>query len=201
MPDREIGINMPMQSLEYLLRLDPSSNQRFIQVQEIAERCDVSTSLLEQHLDWLYKAEDDKMVEDRINKIYCISPMENRMRYRMLAAGIIFIQQFRYKLGRADFRIHPNRILEVDGDSTHGNYMNGYTFYGKSVESVKLKDRQQTEYLQNQGFSVIRFWSHEVYSDIKACINKIIQFVTSFTFVSFSQSFFAGIKIRDKGDI
>jgi maleate cis-trans isomerase len=73
--------------------------------------------------------------------------------------------------------------------------MNGYMFYGKSVESVKLKDKQQTEYLQNEGFSIVRFWSHEVYNDIKA------QFVTSFTFAPFSQSFFVGIKLSDKGDI
>jgi hypothetical protein len=79
--------------------------------------------------------------------------------------------------------------------------VNGNNYYRKSVESMKLKDRNQTEYLQSRGFNVIGLWSSEIYIDIKACLNKIIQFIASFTFTSFSQSFFAGIKLRNMGDV
>lgn len=60
-----------------------------------------------------------------------------------------------------DFVCFPNRlIIEVDG-SQHG-------------EPDKLKkDEQRTEWLESQGFSVIRFWNHEVLEDADTVVETI----------------------------
>jgi very-short-patch-repair endonuclease len=205
MPLVEIGIKIPMAQLESLLLTDPFSEGRAIEVQEIASMYDIDTYILEQHLQWIER--NDMTIEQKFNKIYSISPLETRMKYRMEAVAMKFRQQFNYRYGRADFFIHPNIILECDGDSTHGYGKYAHTLAnGQSAEPMHYKDARQTEYLKSQGFNVIRLWGHEIWNKHRRSMRKLMRFVTSFgadiqafqvTSKSFTGSFFASFTLLE----
>ena len=58
-----------------------------------------------------------------------------------------------------DFLSHDlNLIIEVDG--------------GQHVEQESY-DKQRTEFLEQQGYKVLRFWNNEVLEDLDAVLEKI----------------------------
>ena len=76
--------------------------------------------------------------------------------------GLSFEFQWEYKLGIADFKL-GNTVVFADGNYWH-NFPEGWE-----------KDKIQTEYLQQLGFRVLRFWESELNSDLKACVDRILE--------------------------
>lgn len=93
-----------------------------------------------------------------------ISSIETKLAEALKENFIKFEQQWKYKLGIADFIIKPYIIIFVDGDYWH-NYPYG-----------DLKDKIQTQYLQQQGFIVLRFWERDILSNL----DNIIRIIKSF---------------------
>ncbi|GLS34006.1 Very-short-patch-repair endonuclease [Mesorhizobium albiziae] len=61
----------------------------------------------------------------------------------------------------ADFACLRSRlVIEVDGDQ-HG------------WETAKRRDNHRTRFLQSQGFTVVRFWNHEVLREIESVLETI----------------------------
>jgi len=69
----------------------------------------------------------------------------------------------------------------VDGDYWHCNpklYASSQMICGKGIaKNIWKYDKQQTTYLKNQGWVVLRFWENEIHRDINKCIDKIKEVV------------------------
>jgi len=94
------------------------------------------------------------------------SSIEKKLANYLIENKISFICQFKYKLGVADFFIKPNLIIEVDGDYWH------------NLPNVKERDKRQTLYLEEEGYTVLHLWEHEINKKPKKCIKRILEYVS-----------------------
>ncbi len=80
----------------------------------------------------------------------------------LLFNDILYVKQFRYKLGVVDFWLpEDNIILEVDGDYWH------------SRPEVKRRDYLQTKYFKSQGYEVFRLKELDIKNNIEGCLSWI----------------------------
>jgi len=90
----------------------------------------------------------------------------NRLRNRTLA-GHKFRRQYVIGPYTCDFVcVEKQLIIEIDG--------------GQHAHRVE-KDENRTAYLQSKGFTVIRFWNHEVLAETEAVLEKILAAIESDT--------------------
>jgi very-short-patch-repair endonuclease len=67
-----------------------------------------------------------------------------------------------------DFVIETSMIaIECDGDYWH------------RLPNVERKDRHKDAYLQAAGYTVLRFWEHEIKADVAACVAHIAEVMHS----------------------
>jgi len=84
--------------------------------------------------------------------------MEKELKYN----NIKFEHPFPFGRFVCDFAIPEKKlIIECDGDYWHNR------------EDVKKKDLAKNSYLKVAGWKVIRFWEHEIKSDITYCVKRI----------------------------
>ena len=114
----------------------------------------------------------------------------------LTANEIQFKKQKYFSLARhrVDIFIEPNICIEVDGDYIHANphpYLQPHTRSsihpghkpdeilrgGKTVKEKWERDRRQTEALEQQGNTVLRFWQSELETEPEKCIQKIIKII------------------------
>ena len=69
---------------------------------------------------------------------------------------------------QVDIFIQPNICIEIDGCYWHSCKQCGFN-YPPRIE----KDKLINESLQSQGYTVLRFWEHEIKKDVSKCIEKI----------------------------
>lgn len=87
-----------------------------------------------------------------------------RLRGRSLA-GLKFRRQHPIGPYICDFVcVDQKLIIEIDG--------------GQHAANIE-KDAVRTAYLQSQGFSVVRFWNHEVLATTEAVLEKILKRIES----------------------
>lgn len=72
------------------------------------------------------------------------------------------ITQIEHKY-QCDIFIHPNFVIECDGDYYH-NYPSG-----RGIDKTRTKE------LQKEGFKIIRFWEHQIHNNLDFCKNKILE--------------------------
>jgi DNA mismatch endonuclease (patch repair protein) len=73
-------------------------------------------------------------------------------------------------LGQPDIFISPNICIFADGCYWHKCEKCGFG-------NGKERDKMVTENLQKQGFVVLRFWEHDIKSDLDSCMNKITEMI------------------------
>ena len=93
------------------------------------------------------------------------SSIERKLAGYLVDHNISFICQFKYKLGVADFFIKPNIVIEVDGDYWH------------NLPNAQERDKRQTLYLEEEGYTVLHLWEHEINKEPKKCINRIKELI------------------------
>lgn len=91
------------------------------------------------------------------------SSIEVLLRQALEQSGVTFESQWEYELGVADFRVGAV-VVFADGVYWH-NYPHGTD-----------KDRRQEAFLVERGYTVIRFWEHEIQNDAKACVDRVLSF-------------------------
>jgi len=89
------------------------------------------------------------------------SSIEVLLQQELEQSGVLFEQQWEYELGVADFRV-GSVVVFADGVYWH-NYPHGTE-----------KDRKQDAFLIKNGYTVIRFWEHEIRNDAKACVGRVL---------------------------
>jgi len=93
---------------------------------------------------------------------------------------------FEYKMypkmfGNPDFVLEEHRIIiYCDGDFWHGyNYHNKkkprQKFWRDKIERNMRRDQRITRKLRREGWSVLRFWEHDIEKRTRVCIDKIIR--------------------------
>jgi len=82
--------------------------------------------------------------------------------------------------GKPDFAFHDRKLaVFVDGCFWHGCKScrnipaTNRKFWTTKIEGNKQRDRTVTRKLRKEGWTVIRFWEHQVRSHPLACIKKI----------------------------
>jgi len=87
----------------------------------------------------------------------------NLIRNRQLN-GLKFVRQ--YPIGKyiADFACRQKKIvIELDG--------------GQHNESEAIKyDKERTDYMESQGYRVIRFWNNDVDNNLEGVYEKLLEF-------------------------
>ena len=88
--------------------------------------------------------------------------IERKIENWLLFNNILYIKQFEYKFGLADFWLPENNIIvECDGDYWH------------SLSGCKERDKRQTEWLENNDFNVLRFTETNIKNNFNVCIGEI----------------------------
>ena len=90
--------------------------------------------------------------------------LENAIALALFSRGIKFDRQVPLsKICIADFYIpERNIVIQVDGDYWH------------MIPERYLKDQRQTRALQSAGFTVFRFWGHEVDASPFECVDRMV---------------------------
>lgn len=90
--------------------------------------------------------------------------IEIKMADELSARGIDYIEQ--YNVGDryvVDFYIPKyNIIIECDGDYWH------------NLPEVVAKDKRKNVYIKACGYSLYRFWEHEINTDVSACVDIVL---------------------------
>ena len=90
--------------------------------------------------------------------------IEIKMAEELTTRGIEYTEQ--YNLGdkfRLDFLIpRYNIVIECDGDYWH------------NLPKVKSRDKSKNAYIKACGFSLYRFWEHEINADVEACVDIVL---------------------------
>jgi len=83
--------------------------------------------------------------------------------------------------GNPDFILEKEKIaIFCDGDFWHGyNYEKkkrpAKQFWRDKIEKNMKRDRKISRKLRREGWSVIRFWEHDIEKRMDVCINKLIK--------------------------
>jgi len=94
--------------------------------------------------------------------IFCDTDIERAIENQLLFNNILYVKQYRYKLGVADFWLpEGNLIVECDGVFWH------------SLEKNSKRDEIQTAWLEDNDYLVLRFSGKEIKENIKGCLELI----------------------------
>jgi len=70
-------------------------------------------------------------------------------------------------------------IVFIDGDFWHGYLWKALGkippegYWQKKIAGNMQRDDRQNEQYRNDGWTVIRFWEHEILSDVEYCVQKV----------------------------
>jgi len=96
--------------------------------------------------------------------------------------GYTFEQNYPGAEGKPDIAFLPLRIaVFCDSDFWHGynwqerkyDFKSKRDFWWKKIERNVERDAEVTKTLQEQGWTVLRFWGHEIKADLDRCLDTI----------------------------
>ena len=95
--------------------------------------------------------------------------IERKMENWLLFNNILYVKQYPYKLGVADFWLpEDNIIIECDGD-----YWHNPKYFPKVVE----RNKRQSKWLENNDYVVFRFSESEIKNVFDDCVNKLEEII------------------------
>ena len=94
--------------------------------------------------------------------------------------GVPFVKQPRMR-GRPDFLVGERTLIFCDGDFWHGyDYENrrkpSAQFWRDKIEGNMRRDRLTRHKLRREGYSVLRFWGHDLEKRPEVCIRRVLRF-------------------------
>ncbi len=108
----------------------------------------------------------------------------------MLLRRALWAQNIRFRIHRKDLPGRPDIVIEkyklaifVDGDFWHGYEWHkrkpkiNQSFWIPKIERNMQRDRYANEALSEMGYTVMRFWDHEILKKLKACANQILLYI------------------------
>jgi len=110
----------------------------------------------------------------------------------LLLRKALWAKNIRFRIHREDLPGRPDLVIDkyqlavfVDGDFWHGYEWKtrkpkiNQGFWVPKIERNMQRDRFVTKSLTEMGFTVMRFWEHEVKENLKACVNQVMLYVES----------------------
>lgn len=100
---------------------------------------------------------------------------------------------YRYRLyvkglkGKPDIVIKKYKLVVfIDGEFWHGykweekkpKIKANREYWVRKIERNIERDKENTTHLISQGYTVLRFWEHEIRKDIESCVKQIIYSIT-----------------------
>lgn len=113
---------------------------------------------------------------------------ELKIKRALWAAGIRYKKSQRKILGNPDIQILKYKILIfIDGDFWHGydwenkrdKIKSNRGFWIPKIERNMQRDKQVSYALTKQGYSVLRFWEHEIKYEFGRCLIQILNEINS----------------------
>lgn len=110
------------------------------------------------------------------------SKPEMLLRKALWKAGIRYRTHVKYVPGSPDIFIAKYRLaLFVDGSFWHGyqwekrkeQIKSNRAFWLAKIERNMQRDLQNRQALEHAGYTVMRFWDHEVIKNLAACVNQV----------------------------
>jgi DNA mismatch endonuclease (patch repair protein) len=114
------------------------------------------------------------------------SKPELLLRKALWAKNIRFRLHLKGLPGRPDIVIQKYKlIIFVDGDFWHGyNWLNNPPKFNKNtafwipkIERNLQRDLYITHTLTHSGYTVMRFWEHEIKQNLDLCVNQVLLYV------------------------
>ena len=91
--------------------------------------------------------------------------------------------------GRPDISIKKYKLaVFVDGEFWHGDYWDqkkntiktNRKFWVPKIERNMQRDREVNQMLSELGYTVFRFWSHEIKNNLQQCINDLLTYIETY---------------------
>lgn len=108
------------------------------------------------------------------------------LRKALWAKGLRFRIHVKNMPGKPDIVINKYRLaIFVDGSFWHGykweqkkaEIKSNMDFWIPKIESNMLRDVKNSKDLEDAGYTVMRFWDHQIKKELKKCINQICLYV------------------------
>lgn len=105
--------------------------------------------------------------------------IEERMKEMLERNGIKFREHPKI-LGNPDFLVEKRILVFCDGDFWHGyNYKSRRNprkkFWKEKIEGNMRRDARVSRNLRAKGWSVLRFWEHDIERKPEICIKRIMR--------------------------
>lgn len=100
----------------------------------------------------------------------------------------LYAQGIRYRINQKKLKGSPDILIKkyklvifIDGEFWHGynwkekkqKIKTNRDFWVPKIERNMERDIETNEFLESQGYIVLRFWEHEIKKDLQECINII----------------------------
>jgi len=108
----------------------------------------------------------------------------------LLLRRALWAKNIRYRIHRKDLVGRPDIVIEkyklaifVDGDFWHGYEWHkrkpktNESFWIPKIERNMQRDLFANLALEEMGYTVMRFWEHEVEKNLKACVNQVMLYL------------------------
>lgn len=108
----------------------------------------------------------------------------------MLLRKALWLKNIRFRIHRKDLPGRPDLTIEkyklavfVDGDFWHGfdwterKPKSNQGFWIPKIERNMQRDQQVNQQLHEMGYTVMRFWEHEVRRNLHACVNQVMLYL------------------------
>ena len=107
--------------------------------------------------------------------------IEIRLRAMLRSSGIRFVQH-PDMYGNPDFLVGTGTAIFCDGDFWHGfdydrKKKPQKKYWTDKIEGNMARDRRVTRRLRYEGYSVLRFWEHDIEKRPDVCLRRIIRFM------------------------
>jgi len=83
--------------------------------------------------------------------------------------------------GKPDIAFDKSKVcVFLDSDFWHGwqyprwEHLLKNDFWRNKIERNRARDKKTTRFLRRKGWKVIRFWEHQINSNVDKCLKKII---------------------------
>lgn len=101
---------------------------------------------------------------------------------KILSENKIKFEQHPKMFGNPDFLVEKKMVIFCDGDFWHGyNYRkkkkSPKKFWRDKIENNMKRDMKITRRLRRNGYSVLRFWEHDIEKRTEVCKNRIMRFL------------------------
>jgi len=113
---------------------------------------------------------------------------EQKLRKVLWALGLHYRLNVKSLPGKPDIVLGKyHLVIFVDGEFWHGfeweqkreKIKSNRDFWIPKIERNQQRDREVNEQLAALGYSVVRFWDHQIERDLNWCINQILERLSS----------------------